>query len=264
MNTVIEIKAIPQNKYLTVVIEENVLDLYNVLNFLEDLEKRLSSDAKFFTVYLKVPFDFSFHVEILKRGYQTSFSLIGMYINLKENYNKIIATAKYGIAEDGSLSIIEIREDNLEKYIDVYQRIFEIPMSLKSIFDLIKKYEQVITKKESSETKILALVKSNEIIGIARFSIFKEDLHLLNFGIIEEERRKGYGTYFLTKLLEKFTRYQYERVTLDVSSNNLTALHFYLRLGFVVGRDPIIYVKNVYNILPPNKKLYFSDKSVLE
>ena len=86
---VIEIKAVPHGEYLTVIIDDVKSKIDSTLKLVSDIENELSETTKFFTIYLKVPFDYSFHERILSMGYQTSFSLIGMYIDLRKNVNRI-------------------------------------------------------------------------------------------------------------------------------------------------------------------------------
>jgi ribosomal protein S18 acetylase RimI-like enzyme len=59
-----------------------------------------------------------------------------------------------------------------------------------------------------------------------------EDLYLSKFGIVPSVRGQGHGAWLLKALLEKATAEGYRRLLLDVSVDNLAAIHIYERAGF--------------------------------
>jgi RimJ/RimL family protein N-acetyltransferase len=60
----------------------------------------------------------------------------------------------------------------------------------------------------------------------------------ISIEIYEEAlRNRGYGTRFLSMLIEHlFAGLEYERIILDVDSDNLRARHVYEKLGFKIMR----------------------------
>ena len=91
------------------------------------------------------------------------------------------------------------------------------------------------------------LESDGHIIGYCVFWNVADELQLNNFGIRPEYRRRGLGTLMLNHIM---TRYDAEKprpgkIILEVSSENLPAISFYKKNGFIeTGRRKKYYKKS--------------------
>lgn len=76
----------------------------------------------------------------------------------------------------------------------------------------------------------------NKPIGYGQIIVEDKKAVLVNFGIIEKFRKKGYGKMLLSYLLNIAIDNDFSKVSLKVDSNNERALNLYLSLGFNVKR----------------------------
>lgn len=67
----------------------------------------------------------------------------------------------------------------------------------------------------------------NRILGFMIYELHKTRLHLLNFAVAEEWRRRGVGTQLVQKLIGKLSGQRRRRITLEVRETNLTAQLFF-------------------------------------
>ncbi len=74
-------------------------------------------------------------------------------------------------------------------------------------------------------------------IGYGQIIIEDKVASIVNFGIIEKYRKKGYGKVFLRYLLNIAVDNEFSRVSLKVDSNNVVALNLYIALGFNIKKE---------------------------
>ena len=74
-------------------------------------------------------------------------------------------------------------------------------------------------------------------IGYGQIIIEDKVVSIVNFGIIEKCRKKGYGKVLLRHLLNIAMDNDFSRVSLKVDSNNVVALKLYISLGFNVKKE---------------------------
>lgn len=78
-------------------------------------------------------------------------------------------------------------------------------------------------------------IKNNlSYVGYGQIIIEKDYVTVVNFGIINSFRRKGYGKLLLTKLLNIVKSLGYNKVSIKVASENTAALKLYKDLGFSI------------------------------
>lgn len=76
-------------------------------------------------------------------------------------------------------------------------------------------------------------IKNNlDYVGYGQIILEKDYVAIVNFGIINSFRRKGYGKLLLTKLLNIVQSLGYKKVAIKVASDNIAALKLYEELGF--------------------------------
>ena len=64
------------------------------------------------------------------------------------------------------------------------------------------------------------------------FKSYVYNIHLSSFSIKEEYQGKGFGKYYLTKVLKELEMFPIKYITINVSAENLIALNLYKKLGF--------------------------------
>ena len=72
---------------------------------------------------------------------------------------------------------------------------------------------------------------ADSVIGFMIYELHKARLHLLNFAVAKEFRRRGTGTQMLSKLIAKLSSQRRTRILLEVRETNLPAQLFFRSLG---------------------------------
>lgn len=84
--------------------------------------------------------------------------------------------------------------------------------------------------------RVFLLLNEGEIVGVAE--LMKDwsnfDLaFLVGFSVRKEHRRKGWGKFFLTEIIERMRKEDLNSLYLTVSSANDAAVELYRQLGFL-------------------------------
>jgi len=86
----------------------------------------------------------------------------------------------------------------------------------------------------------------DRIVGFMVYELHKTRLHLLNFAVATEWRRRGVGTQMAHKLLGKLSQQRRTRITLEVRETNLAAQLFFRKAGF----RAVTVMRNFYDDTP--------------
>jgi len=70
------------------------------------------------------------------------------------------------------------------------------------------------------------------VVGFMIYELHKTRLHILNFAVAPEFRRRGVGRQMIDKLLGKLSSQRRVRITLEVRETNLPAQLFFKAAGF--------------------------------
>ena len=70
------------------------------------------------------------------------------------------------------------------------------------------------------------------IAGFMVYELHKNRLHILDFAVMGEYRRRGIGLQMIAKLLAKLSSHRRTKVTLEIRETNLAAQVFFSRQGF--------------------------------
>ena len=73
---------------------------------------------------------------------------------------------------------------------------------------------------------------SERVVGFMIYELHKHRLHVLNFAVHEQFRRRGVGSQMAKKLITKLSHDRRSRVMLEVRETNLPAQLFFRSLGF--------------------------------
>ncbi len=72
----------------------------------------------------------------------------------------------------------------------------------------------------------------NRIVGFMIYELHKNQLHILNFSVRPDYRRRGIGRQMAEKLIGKLSQQRRSRIVLEVRETNLAAQVFFKNLGF--------------------------------
>ena len=73
---------------------------------------------------------------------------------------------------------------------------------------------------------------SERVVGFMIYELHKHRLHVLNFAVHEQFRRRAIGSQMAKKLITKLSHDRRSRVMLEVRETNLSAQLFFRTLGF--------------------------------
>jgi ribosomal protein S18 acetylase RimI-like enzyme len=108
---------------------------------------------------------------------------------------------------------------------DIFKDNSRVPLTLNDIFfDVSQNY--------FLEGGAAFLYKDGECIGYGQIIVDSDVPYIVNLGVIEEQRGKGYGKMLLMHLLEVVRNRNFDQVRLKVRSGNEAALNLYRGLGF--------------------------------
>lgn len=70
------------------------------------------------------------------------------------------------------------------------------------------------------------------VVGFMVYELHKSRLHVLNFAVRPELRRRGVGSRMIAKLVSKLSHQRRDQIQLEVRESNLDAQLFFRRMGF--------------------------------
>lgn len=71
-----------------------------------------------------------------------------------------------------------------------------------------------------------------QVVGYAVCELLSDRIHVLNFAVAPEWRRRGVGRQLVAKLKEKLSAHRRTRLVLEVRERNLDAQRFFRAMGF--------------------------------
>lgn len=114
-----------------------------------------------------------------------------------------------------------IRRDMME-VLDIENRSFEFPWSEDDFIRCLRQRNCIGMVAEHDE----------RVAGFMIYELHRNRLHILNFGVAPEFRRRGVGHQMVQKLVGKLSSQRRNRIQLEVRETNLGAQLFFRRLGF--------------------------------
>jgi ribosomal-protein-alanine N-acetyltransferase len=73
---------------------------------------------------------------------------------------------------------------------------------------------------------------NERVVGFMIYELHKNRLHILNFAVHEQLRRRGIGGQMIRKLISKLSPQRRSRIMLEVRETNLSAQLFFRDVGF--------------------------------
>ena len=116
------------------------------------------------------------------------------------------------------INIKEVKKGDLVKLIEIDKDIFDCPASIKDFENYFKKDTIKIWK-----------ISTQKIIGFVIFYHVRDEIEIIQIGIMKLCQRKNYGSLIVNKIKKlKDIR----KIFLEVSVENTQAINFYLKNGF--------------------------------
>ena len=143
--------------------------------------------------------------------------------------------------------MISIKQIN-EKDIDLCYELDSNTISLWS-----KKQWANEFKKEG--TKIFGLLITNLVIGVCVIQVVLDEAQINYFVVTKKFRKKGFGSYLMSYLIEKCEKLNLKKIFLEVSQENVTAERFYNRFDFSTVGIRKNYYRDGSHALLKEKKL---------
>ena len=103
--------------------------------------------------------------------------------------------------------------------------------------------------------KVIGLFLSSLVIGICVFHVVLDEAQINYFVVKQKYRKKGYGTYLMNYLIKQCELLNINKLLLEVSLSNTTALKFYSRFDFYTVGIRTNYYKDGSDALLKEKKL---------
>ena len=116
------------------------------------------------------------------------------------------------------IDIKPVKRGDLLKLIEIKKDVFNC-----SLF--IEEFENYINEETSNIWKI----SNRKIIGFVSFYHVKDEIEIIQIGIIKRCQRKNYGSLIINKI-KKLN--DVKKIFLEVSVENTQAINFYLKNGF--------------------------------
>jgi ribosomal-protein-alanine N-acetyltransferase len=105
---------------------------------------------------------------------------------------------------------------------EIEQRSFEFPWSDDDFIRCLRQRNCIGMVAEQSE----------RVVGFMIYELHKNRLHILNFAVHPDFRRRGVGDQMIHKLVSKLAPQRRSRIMLEVRETNLPAQLFFKNLGF--------------------------------
>ena len=116
------------------------------------------------------------------------------------------------------INIKQVKKGDLLKLTEIYVDIFDYPSSIKDFENYFKE-----------DTINIWKISTQKIIGFVIFYHVRDEIEIIQIGIIKSCQRKNYGSLIVNKI--KNLR-DIRKIFLEVSVENAQAINFYLKNGF--------------------------------
>ena len=114
-----------------------------------------------------------------------------------------------------------IRRD-MPEVLDIENRSFEFPWSEEDFIRCLRQRNCIGMVAEYDE----------RVVGLMIYELHKNRLHILNFAVRPEFRRRGVATAMVNKLIGKLSQQRRNRILLEIRETNLDAQLFFRDSGF--------------------------------
>jgi ribosomal-protein-alanine N-acetyltransferase len=114
-----------------------------------------------------------------------------------------------------------IRRD-MPEVLNIEQASFEFPWSEEDFIRCLRQRNCIGMVAEYDE----------KVVGFMIYELHKDQLHVLNFSVRPDVRRRGIGMQMVNKLVGKLSQQRRNRIVLEIRETNLAAQMFFKNLNF--------------------------------
>ena len=114
-----------------------------------------------------------------------------------------------------------IRRD-MPEVLSIEQSSFEFPWSEEDFIRCLRQRNCIGMVAEFDE----------KVVGFMIYELHKDQLHVLNFSVRPDVRRRGIGNQMVKKLVGKLSQQRRNRIVLEIRETNLAAQMFFKNLNF--------------------------------
>ncbi|WP_164509058.1 GNAT family N-acetyltransferase [Clostridium rectalis] len=201
---------------------------YTINSLSVDLCRESESFLYYILSSLKKGYTFSymcenngFNIELLQKvGFYKSGGTVEMLLNVSYN-------SYFNISKDIQFEVFKRGKEDIRCYIqnEVFKHASRIPITVKDI--LLDKSQEYYFSPGAIFVK-----KNDKYIGYGQIIIEDEIPIIVNVGILNEYRHKGYGKALINYLLNIIKNYNFKNVLINVDYDNDIALNLYRNCGF--------------------------------
>ena len=114
-----------------------------------------------------------------------------------------------------------IRRD-MSEVLEIEQNSFEFPWSEDDFIRCLRQRNCIGMVAEADD----------RVVGFMIYELHKNQLHVLNFAVRPDARRRGVGVQMVNKLIGKLSQQRRNRIVLEIRETNLAAQLFFRNLDF--------------------------------
>ena len=114
-----------------------------------------------------------------------------------------------------------IRRD-MPEVLEIEQSSFEFPWTEEDFIRCLRQRNCIGMVAEYDE----------KVVGFMIYELHRDQLHVLNFSVGPEVRRRGIGSQMIAKLVGKLSQQRRDQITLEIRETNLAAQVFFRNIGF--------------------------------
>jgi [ribosomal protein S18]-alanine N-acetyltransferase len=134
-------------------------------------------------------------------------------------------------ALDGTPTLRQMREADIDQVIDIEQRAYEFPWTQQIFRDCLRAgYHGFVLEREGT------------VVGYFMLSVAAGEAHVLNICVDPVAHRQGHGRRLILRAMDVARWHRVERIFLEVRPSNPIAIKLYHDIGFnEIGRRPRYY-----------------------
>ena len=122
--------------------------------------------------------------------------------------------------------------ENIEIYPMTMEDLELIKEDLEEKFDKFWTYGILKSEIANINSRYIVAKYKNEIVGFAGISLIIDEANIMNIVTKKEKRKQGIGSLLLEKLIYLAKELNATSITLEVNSNNLSAINLYKKFNF--------------------------------
>ena len=115
------------------------------------------------------------------------------------------------------ININPVKKSDYYKIIQIEKNLFKDPMTETELNNFARQIFFRIWK-----------IEEDRIIGYVSFYQVEDELEIIKIGIVKSHQRNNYGSI----LIKEFKKLKIKKIFLEVSSENVNAINFYVKNGF--------------------------------